>query len=584
MHIDARAMPSIDQDCDLCIIGSGPAGISLAREFIGSRLRVTLLESGGMDYDRGLQALADGVSTGGIKPSIEVNRRQFGGNANVWCIDLSPGEKGLRHALFDEIDFQHRPWIGHSGWPLTRDMLMPYYLRAQEVCGGARCDYNPQPWEQADARALPLQGTGLETGMFHFTPFEIFTNRHRQDLMDAQNIAIYSYATATEILTDASGQRVEQVRVSGPGQKPWLMRARTVVLAAGGYENARLLLLSRRPDGLALGNAHQLVGRCYHDHLQGRSGYLVPSSPRVFEQLGLYDLRRRNGAYVMGYLKLSAQLQAKERVGNVNCFLFPRPPVRQDRAIEAFNALRRLQLLHKRAQEALPTPGLRGSAQQLWHLVCGLDYVVKMAAKAATGQQSTAYGIGHGGWSQLRRPGELFSRVELWHSIEQTPRPENRVTLGQRLDPLGRPQLEVHWHWPEEDVEQTLRAQALFARGLERAGLGRVERYFEKDGSPHLERPIGSHHLMGTTRMHADARKGVVDAQCRVHGTDNLYVAGSSVFPSGGYANPTLTLVALALRLADHLKGQTPDPETSRTSPVPLSNAEPGYRKADLIH
>lgn len=182
--------------------------------------------------------------------------------------------------------------------------------------------------------------------------------------------------------------------------------------------------------------------------------------------------------------------------------------------------------------------------------------MLRVAARAATGRQSTAYGIGHGGWSQLKRPDGLFTRVELWHSMEQTPRPENRVDLGERLDALGRPQLQVHWHWPEEDVAQTLRAQSLFARGLEKAGLGHVERFLEKDGSPHLERPMGSHHLMGTTRMHADARQGVVDPQCRVFGTDNLYVAGSSVFPSGGYANPTLTLVALALRLADHLKEQ----------------------------
>jgi choline dehydrogenase-like flavoprotein len=177
-----------------------------------------------------------------------------------------------------------------------------------------------------------------------------------------------------------------------------------------------------------------------------------------------------------------------------------------------------------------------------------------MAALAATGRQASAYGLGHGGWSQLKRPAERFVRLELWHSIEQTPRADNRVTLGRRLDALGCPELEVHWQWHQEDIDQTLRAQALFARGLARAGLGRVERVLHSDGSPHLEQPAGSHHLMGTTRMHADPRQGVVDAQCRVHGIDNLYVAGSSTFPSGGYANPTLTLVALALRLADHLK------------------------------
>lgn len=554
MHIDARQMTGDPENCDLCIVGAGPAGIALALEFADTPLKVALLESGGMRYDREVQALAAGHSEGGIKPSIEVNRRQFGGNANVWCIDLGPGEKGLRHAMFDDIDFEHRPWIAHSGWPFTRHHLMPYYERAQQVCGGGSMDYTAAAWETPKERALALAATGLETGVFHFTPFEVFTNRYRQQLLRAPNITVYTHATVTELLTDADRRSVQRVRISSPGQRPWQMGASTVVLAAGGYENARLLLLSRGPHDRGLGNAHQLVGRYYHDHLQGRSGYLIPRHAGVLDQLGLYDLRHRRGAFVMGYLKLPAELQAKEKVGNINCFLFPRPPARQDRAIEAFNALRQSALLRKRAQEAKPSQGLARTLQQVWQVGCGLDYVLRMAARAATGRQSTAYGVGHGGWSLLEAPGSLFSRVELWHSIEQTPRAENRVTLSDKLDALGRPQLKVQWHWPQEDIEQTLRAQALFARGLEHAGLGRVEPYLEKDGSPHLERPAGSHHLMGTTRMHADARQGVVDPQCRVYGTDNLFVAGSSVFPSGGYANPTLTLLALTLRLADHLK------------------------------
>jgi choline dehydrogenase-like flavoprotein len=130
------------------------------------------------------------------------------------------------------------------------------------------------------------------------------------------------------------------------------------------------------------------------------------------------------------------------------------------------------------------------------------------------------------------------------------------VRLSQARDALGCRKLELHWHWSQQDMELTLKTQEWFARALEQAGLGRVERVRQADGSPHLARPAGSHHLMGTTRMHNDPRQGVVDANCRVHGLSNVYVAGSSVFPTGGYANPTLTLVALALRLADHLKAQ----------------------------
>lgn len=557
MHIDTRELAVKELDCDLCIIGAGPAGISLAREFIGQGVRVALVESGGLHYDRHVQALAGGPTFGAIKPSIEVNRRQFGGNANLWCVGLGPAEKGLRHAMMDAIDFQERPWVRHSGWPIGREEIMPHYERAQQVCGGGVFGYAPEPWEDEHARQLPLQSQGLETGMFHFSPFEVFTNRYRQQLFDAPNITIYTHATATELLPRESQTAVGRVCLSGPGQRPWQLRAKTVVLAAGGYENARLLLGSRGPDGRTLGNAHDLVGRYYHDHLQGRSGYLIPSDTRLLEQLALYDLRLRRGAYVMGYLKLSAHLQAQEQVMNLNCFLFPRPDERRSRAIDAFNTLRGHRLLRQRPDEVAPALGMKKTLACLWQAGCGLDYVAAMAWRAATGRQSSAYGLGHGGWSQLDQPGKRFSRLELWHSIEQSPHPLNRVSLGPRRDALGCAELELHWHWQQEDIEQTLKAQSLFARALEGAGLGRVERVLQADGSPHLERPVGSHHLMGTTRMHADPRQGVVDVNCKVHGVDNLYIAGSSVFPTGGYANPTLTLVALALRLADRLKAQS---------------------------
>jgi choline dehydrogenase-like flavoprotein len=554
MHIDARELGAQEQNCDMCIIGAGPAGISLAREFIGQGLRVALLESGGIEPDARVQALAEGPTFGDIKPSAEVNRRQLGGNANVWCIGLGRAEQGLRHALFDEIDFEPRPWLGHAGWPLRRADLMGAYERAQHVCAGGLFDYEPGGWEEGSARQLPLHDQGVQTGMFHFSPFEVFTRRYRTQLFGAPNITVYTHATAMELLGRDDRSGVASVRVGGPGQRPWVLHARNVVLAAGGYENARLLLASGGPAGL--GNAHDQVGRNYHDHLQGHSGYLWPSDPALLERLALYDLRLRRGAWVMGYLKLSPQLQAREGLLNINCMLFPRPAERQDRAIEAFNALREHRLLRRKATDMAPALGLGGTLSNLWQMTRGLDYVARVTARAARGRQSTAYGLGHGGWSTLAQPGQRFSRLELWHSIEQSPHPDNRVRLSQARDALGCRKLELHWHWSQQDMELTLKTQDWFARALEHAGLGRVERVRQADGSPHLARPAGSHHLMGTTRMHNDPRQGVVDAHCRVHGLDNLYVAGSSVFPTGGYANPTLTLVALALRLADHLKAQ----------------------------
>jgi len=571
MHIDARTLAGQTLESDLCIIGAGPAGISLAREFMGQGLRVALLESGGLHYDGQVQALADGTTVGAIKPSIEVNRRQFGGNANVWCVGLGPAEKGLRHAMFDEIDFQPRPWIAHSGWPIEREQLMDHYRRAQQVCGGGIFGYTPEPWEEQGARQLPLEGSGLQTGMFQFSPFEVFTHHHRQQLLDSPEVTVYTHATAMALTTPPDRAAVSQARLSSPGHGAWQMRAKAFVLAAGGYENARLMLLSRGPDGLALGNQHDLVGRYYHDHLQGRSGYLLPRDAGLLQRAALYDLRVSSGSYVMGYLRMSRQLQQRERVLNMNTMLFPRVGPRQDQAIEAFNTLRERRLLRARADEVVPPLGLKQSLRQALVTARGLDYVARVLYRAKRGQQSTAYGLGNGGWSSVQQLEKRFSRLELWHSIEQSPRPENRVALTREKDMFGCPRIALHWHWPQDDIEQTERAMGLVARELERAGLGRVQRVHDRQGLPCIDWPVGSHHLMGTTRMHADPRQGVVDAQCKVHGLANLYVAGSSVFPAGGYANPTLTLVALALRLADRLAREfsaRPQDLAARTPPV----------------
>lgn len=552
MHVDTRAMEAQEVTADVCVIGAGPAGISLCRELGRRSLKVALLESGGMDFDPQMQQLAGGPTHGDVLPAVKVNRRQFGGNANVWGIRLGGPDKGLRHALFDEIDFEARDWVPHSGWPLTRQELMPYYQRAQRACGGGLFAYEPGAWESDAVQRLPLQASGLETGIFQFSPYDVFCQNYRQDLVAHESVTVYTHATAVELVCEG-GQTVRSVRVARPGRPDWRLHAKVFVLACGGFENPRLLLMSRGHHPFGIGNAHDVVGRYYHDHLQGRSGYLLPRDPQLLQRMALYDLRVSRGSYVMGYLKFSRQLQARERLLNLNTLIFPRTDDRQDKAIEAFNSLRTRRLLRAHPGDTAPPLGMSEVFRQAVVAASGLDYVSKMAYLAGTGRQATAYGLGNGGWSSLDGLATRFARLELWHSIEQSPRPENRVSLSRERDMFGCPRPALHWHWPQDDIEQTERAMDVLARELQQAGLGRVQRVHDRQGLPCIEWPVGSHHLMGTTRMHSDPRQGVVDAQCRVHGMVNLYVAGSSVFPTGGYANPTLTLVALALRLADRL-------------------------------
>ena len=296
------------------------------------------------------------------------------------------------------------------------------------------------------------------------------------------------------------------------------------------------------------------MGRYHHDHLQGRSGYLTPGDPQLLNRAALYDLRQVGGTSVMGYLKLSKAVMEKEKLLNINCFLYPRPNHRHSLAINSFNALRQEYFFSKSQSEVVSVFPKPTKSRHLLNTVIGSNYVVKMAYLAKTKQQATSYGLGNGGWSQLRNLLQKGTRFEGWHSIEQSPHPDNRVKLSRERDVYGAPKLEAYWHWPSNDINRTLRVQQVIARALAHAGLGKLHLEHDPKGLPNIVRPAGSHRLMGTIRRHADPKFGVVNAECRVHGMNNLFVAGSSTFPAGGYANPTLTIVAMALRLADLVK------------------------------
>ena len=551
MLIDAQSLQSGEITKDVCIIGAGPAGITLAREFINEHLDVAIIESGGFEFDSKAQSLADGPTYGDIKPSIDVNRRQFGGNSNVWHIGLGPGEIGVRHALFDETDFLRRDWVPNSGWPFCRDHLIPCYKRAQVVCNAGPFSYSADDWENKLIQRWSLSNTELDTGIFQFSASNVFHKIYKDELIAAKNVTLYIHASANKLITDSSGETVDKVKLAHSGEKNIYLFAKVFILATGGFENAPLLLMSNQHEVAGLGNQHDVVGRYYHDHLQGQSGYLTPGDSQLLNRAALYDLRQIDGASVMGYLKLSKAVMEKEKLLNINCFLYPRPNHRHSLAIDSFNALRQENLFSKSHSKVVSVFPKSTKARHLLNAVIGSNYVVKMAYLARTKQQATSYGLGNGGWSQLRNLHQKFTRFEVWHSIEQSPHPHNRVKLDRERDIYGAPKLEVYWHWSLGDINQTLRAQHVIARELAHAGLGKLHLEHDPNGLPNIVRPARSHHLMGTTRMHADPKFGVVDAECRVHGMNNLFVAGSSTFPAGGYANPTLTIVAMALRLED---------------------------------
>lgn len=556
MWIDARQVPRDHVvEADVCIVGSGPAGLTLARELAATGVGVCILESGGRQYDDATQSLAEGRFTGASHFELLRNarRRQLGGMANQWDSEIGIRDRlGFRAGPLDPIDFEKRDWLPHSGWPFGRAELDPYYERVHTSFGLGPYKYAGEYWENAVARQLPLDGETFATDVWTFVRQEIFTTELPEALAQAPNVSIYLWANVVEVETDDTATNVTAVRVACLTGSTFRVRARLFVLAAGGLENARLLLLSDSVQSGGLGNGHNVVGRFFTEHQPVHGGTLFPADRGLIDRLSLYDVRTVNDVPVIGKLTLKEDVARREQLLGFSVAFLPK-----------HRRYRKAQQEYLHSAEALARAAVRGrlpknARDHLRNAVTGSDFIAARALNKASGGRLFAdFNAGPdmlngGGWSASGDASRHFSVIDVHLHVEQAPHPENRVMLLRDLDALGCRKTHLHWLWRQRDIESVQRAQLLLADGFRRAGLGEY-RIAVEAGRPVLD-ASGLHHHMGTTRMHEDPKQGVVDANQRVHGVSNLYVAGYSVFPTGGYMNPTLTVLAMSLRLADHIK------------------------------
>jgi choline dehydrogenase-like flavoprotein len=515
MFEDARTLPAKSTiECDICIVGAGPVGMALALQFAETSIRVCLLEIGGFNQSRQAQELMRGETSG--RPSLPLHwtrLARFGGTTGWWGGECRP---------FDPLeDLAPRPWLGHCGWPIAAGELAMFEPDACAFCGLGKGPFDPDGEWLPDHARLPLDPSRFATKLFRYAIATDLGHVHRARLEAARNIRGLLHATTTRLKPSHDRRRIEAVEFSAHPGVAHTVRTRYCVLAAGGIENARLLLASG-----GLGNDHDQVGRCFMDHLYLDDVATFTPSPRSFSARPYARRAPSSSGPFKAALAPTAAVLAE--AGSGNCCIKLATPLKRRPAILAATELR-----HGLTAGYFP----RSIGRLLIDLARDMPGLLAELAEL----------VRHGEHGALDNPRELAVAMVL----EQLPNPDSRVVLSSRSDCFGRPMARLDWRLMEADRHAWQAVLAALGEDLQRHNLGRLTVGPGPDTAVGRLRPACHH--MGTTRMSDRPQEGVVDRNCRVHGLSNLFVAGSSVFPTGGHANPVLTAVTLALRLAHRL-------------------------------
>jgi choline dehydrogenase-like flavoprotein len=501
-------------EAEFCIIGAGAAGVTLALELSKAGRSVVLIESGGVKEEPDTQLLSLGRSIGHPMAAEHGRFRVLGGSTTHWS---------GRCAKLDPIDFETRDWIAHSGWPFERKELERFYDDAALYCGFER------GWRDDDARASALSGGStlfdgatLEPFVWRYAPMGSVRRVRdwgRDFLAELREspIRVVLGANLTDFESEGDGQSVQAVIARSLQGHQLKVAARTFVLCCGGLENARLLM-----NGKARGQINvvsPMTGRCFMQHPRGDIGQLnVDAASSRFLQDHFNVCVRRNGLqYELGFV-LPAELQRREQLLNASVILryTPDPQAGWEHLKRALRT-RNLGAV----SGALSAPG---------------EIFENLYRRALLGHQP------------------VLTNAKIWAMIdlEQAPDPQSRVTLSDDVDALGMPRIEIDWRIGALERQTAQHLSGRLADAVARTKLGEyTPAPWIQDGSIPLTGALeGTFHHIGLTRMADDPHNGVVDRSCKTHGIDNLYVQGCSVFPTGGHANPTLTIVAMAVRQA----------------------------------
>lgn len=510
--------------CDLCIIGSGAAGITIAREFADTEHLILVLEGGGRVFEHDSQDPYRSEIVGLNHTGIHEGRaRVLGGTTTLWAGQTLP--------LFD-IDFSRRRWIPYSGWPIRRIELEPYYRRAEVVLEVPTATYDARTWPQQGTAPPEYDPRICVPYYSQFTNTPDFSRKYGDLLEKSNNITVLTHANAVCIEVNHEASAATGVRVRSLSGVELGVRARFVVVCCGGIDSARLLLNSDSVEPGGIGNRHDVVGRFFQDH----PGVGIPIRPRDRRRFSRhYDsFRKRSIRYVLR-VGASPILQEQQEILHVGAEVYY--PSDESGPLEAAKRI------------------LKSARRARVHTDLGGDFATTVGNPGKVLKAAWRHYV------RNQPPSVGSTQPYLGVGGEQAPNPNSRVTLSRERDGLGQRRAVLDWRL--SDLET--RSIEIFTEHLSSEwdrldiadiGLSEVQLRGRESGK-HGGYVDGNHHI-GTTRMGADPRTSVVDARCRVHGYENLYIGSSSVFPTGGGSNPTFTILALCLRIADDIKAVSP--------------------------
>ncbi len=555
MLTDGRKLPDREVlACDLCIVGAGPAGITLAHEMVGSGLKVALVESGDVTASKEADALSEGADTGDRFASLNMYRRRILGGASViW---------GGRCIPYDPIDFEKRDFVPNSGWPIAHDEVEAYHRRAAVYCEIGEPEFDTR---QAipDGSAL-IEGFSsprvLTTSFERFSPPTNFGRSWGPALIGSANVRVITNSTCVELVSEPSSPRICEARFATLAGSGFSIRADRFVVACGGIETFRLLSASKGVHRDGLGNSGGALGRYFMSHAEGLAGDLQLTNPRTRIDWGFP--RSRDGIY--GRRRVTMAEDVQRRLGLMNFVMrvhhaSPADPRHGHPVLSAMFLAKSFILpeyrrkigMVERTTAAKMQKGPRFWAAHAGNIVLGAPALAAFMADWTVRRYLVyrripyvALPSRHGVY-----PMEFYS--------EQEPSPDNRVFLTNPVDRFGVPLAGVHWALTDRDIASIAANIRLVRDELDASGIATLA--FDDDTLEERLRanaiPVGGHFL-GIARMSADPASGVVDKNLRIHDAENAYVLGGSVLPTASQANPTFVIVALAARLADHLKSR----------------------------